>query len=60
VRIRNKHVPAAATVFPPDTNGLVRVVFDEPQRAITPGQGAVIYQDDLVLAGGWIVSSKDN
>jgi tRNA-specific 2-thiouridylase len=60
VRIRNKHVPAAATVFPPDTNGLVRVVFDEPQRAITPGQGAVIYQDDLVLAGGWIVSSKEN
>ncbi|MGA3044626.1 MAG: aminomethyltransferase beta-barrel domain-containing protein, partial [Bryobacteraceae bacterium] len=32
----------------------VEVVFDEPQRAVTPGQGAVFYLGDLVLGGGWI------
>jgi tRNA-uridine 2-sulfurtransferase len=32
----------------------VEVVFDEPQRAVTPGQGAVFYDGDLVLGGGWI------
>ena len=32
----------------------VEVHFDEPQRAVTPGQGAVFYAGDLVLGGGWI------
>jgi tRNA-specific 2-thiouridylase len=53
VRIRNRHVPAPATLTPlPD--GRVEVVFDTPQRAITPGQGAVFYAGDLVAGGGWI------
>jgi len=53
VRIRNRHVPAAATLYPIDA-GRVEVRFDEPQRAITPGQGAVFYAGDLVAGGGWI------
>lgn len=60
VRIRNKHVPAPATVYPldgggsPDQPPSIRVVFDQPQRAVTPGQGAVLYAGELVLGGGWI------
>lgn len=52
VKIRNKHAGAAATLTP--AGGRVEVVFDEPQRAVTPGQGAVFYDGDLVLGGGWI------
>jgi maleylacetoacetate isomerase len=32
----------------------VRIGFDEPQRAVTPGQAAVLYDGELVVAGGWI------
>ena len=52
-RIRNKHLPAYATVYPLDGER-VRVRFDEPQRAVTPGQGSVFYDGELVLGGGWI------
>jgi len=55
VKIRNKHHAAAATLHPGSSNGAhLEVRFDEPQRAVTPGQGAVFYSGDLVLGGGWI------
>jgi tRNA-uridine 2-sulfurtransferase len=54
VKIRNKHVPAPATITPASDPSRVRVRFDEPQRAVTPGQAAVFYDNDLVLGGGWI------
>jgi tRNA-specific 2-thiouridylase len=56
VKIRNKHVAAPATVTALTGEQRVEVVFDEPQRAVTPGQAAVFYQGDLVLGGGWIDS----
>jgi tRNA-uridine 2-sulfurtransferase len=54
VRIRNKHMPAPATVSPTADAMRVEVHFDQPQRAVTPGQGAVLYAGELVLGGGWI------
>jgi tRNA-specific 2-thiouridylase len=54
VKIRNKHVAAAATVSPTADPSRVEVCFDEPQRAVTPGQAAVFYEGDVVLGGGWI------
>ncbi|MBQ9686508.1 MAG: tRNA 2-thiouridine(34) synthase MnmA [Oscillospiraceae bacterium] len=51
VRIRYRHPEQPATLIPlPE--GRVRIAFDEPQRAITPGQAAVFYQEDRVLGGG--------
>ncbi len=58
VKIRHKHTPACATVEPIDATH-VRVVFDEPQRAITSGQGAIFYDNDRVLGGGWIKNAKE-
>jgi tRNA-uridine 2-sulfurtransferase len=54
VKIRNKHAAAPATLHPASTGAHIEVRFDEPQRAVTPGQGAVFYSGDLVLGGGWI------
>lgn len=52
-KIRYKAKPAPATVTPLD-GGRMRIVFDEPLRDITPGQGAVVYDGDLCLGGGII------
>lgn len=52
-KIRYNHPGAAATVTPLE-QGKARVKLHAPARAITPGQAAVFYQDDLVLGGGWM------
>jgi tRNA-specific 2-thiouridylase len=55
VQIRYRSRPAPATIQPLDAEArTVRVSFDEPQRAITPGQAAVFYDSERVLGGGWI------
>jgi tRNA-specific 2-thiouridylase len=54
VKIRNKHAAAPATLHGTEDADRVEVRFDHPQRAITPGQGAVFYAGDIVLGGGWI------
>jgi tRNA-specific 2-thiouridylase len=57
VRVRYRHPPAAATITPIADNR-VRVKFDEPQRAITPGQATVFYRGDEVVGGGWITKAS--
>ena len=52
-KIRSRHEGALASVIPL-TDNQVRVEFDEPQPAITPGQAVVLYDGDVVLGGGWI------
>lgn len=52
VRIRYKHRPAAARITP--TNGGFHVRFHEPQRALAPGQAAVVYDGQRVVGGGTI------
>jgi tRNA-specific 2-thiouridylase len=54
VRVRYRHKEAPATVTPLG-EGRVRVRFDEPQRAVTPGQATVFYRGEEVLGGGWII-----
>lgn len=53
-KIRYRQVEQWATVIPTGAN-TVHIVFDEPQRAITPGQAAVLYDGDIVLGGGTIL-----
>ena len=52
-RARYNQKEQPATVYP-EENGFVRVVFDQPQRAMTPGQAVVLYDGDLVVGGGTI------
>jgi tRNA-specific 2-thiouridylase len=54
VKIRHRHEPAPA-VIDRTGNDEILVTFDEPQRAITPGQAAVFYDGNIVVGGGWIV-----
>ena len=55
-KIRHRH-EAAPALLENAPNGEVRVTFDEPQRAITPGQAVVFYDGDLVVGGGWIAET---
>jgi tRNA-specific 2-thiouridylase len=53
VKIRHRHQPAPAIIESTGPDQIL-VTFDEPQRAITPGQAAVFYDGDVVVGGGWI------
>jgi tRNA-uridine 2-sulfurtransferase len=53
VKIRHRHEGASALIEKTDDDEIL-VTFDEPQRAVTPGQAAVFYDDDVVVGGGWI------
>jgi tRNA-specific 2-thiouridylase len=53
VKIRHRHEGAAALIEKTGDDEIM-VTFDEPQRAVTPGQAAVFYEDEVVVGGGWI------
>jgi tRNA-specific 2-thiouridylase len=53
VKVRYKATPTAATLRPLP-NKRVELLFDEPQRAVTPGQAAVFYDGEVCLGGAWI------
>lgn len=57
VKIRYRQPEQWATATPAD-DGTVRLVFDTPQRAVTPGQAAVLYDGDVVLGGGTILKQS--
>ena len=52
-KARYRHIPQPATVYP-EENGVAKVVFDAPQRAMTPGQTVALYDGDIVVGGGTI------
>jgi tRNA-specific 2-thiouridylase len=56
-KIRHRHEPAPATLRVLG-GGEVEVIFDTPQRAVTPGQAAVFYRGEEVAGGGWIASAR--
>lgn len=52
-KARYRQTEQPATVYP-EADGFARVEFDDPQRALTPGQAVVLYQKDMVIGGGTI------
>jgi len=57
VKIRYRHQEAPATVQPL-AEGRAEVLFETPQRAVTPGQAAVFYDGEVCLGGGWIADPR--
>lgn len=55
-KIRYRHTGAACAVTS-NENGTIRIDFNEPQKAVTPGQAVVIYRGDEVLGGAWITGA---
>lgn len=57
VKIRYKQIETKALIKPINEKK-VQIIFETPQFAVTPGQAAVFYQDEICVGGGWIISAK--
>ena len=55
VEVKTRYSAKQAKAKIKQENKIIKVIFEEPQRAITPGQSAVFYIDDIVLGGGKII-----
>ena len=53
IKIRHRHAGAMAMIEMVESD-TIQATFDEPQRSVTPGQAAVVYDGDVVVGGGWI------
>ena len=53
-KVRYRSKPAKAILYPLET-GKAKIIFEEAQRAVTPGQSLVFYDNDIVLGGGKIL-----
>ena len=61
-KVRYRAEPSPATLYPPDnstaqSSASAKLMFEEPERAVTPGQAVVFYADDLVVGGGTITQA---
>ena len=59
VKIRYSHRGTPATIIPL-ANDRARISLHDPQKAVTPGQAAVLYDGDIVVGGGWICRNPRN
>ena len=57
VQIRHQHTPVSSNITI-NEDGTITVVFSEPQHGVAPGQAVVIYDEDIVLGGGWISEAR--
>ena len=58
VEIKTRYSQKQASAKIVQVQDFIKVEFDEPQRALTPGQSAVFYIDDIVVGGGKIIMQK--
>lgn len=59
VKLRSISTPASAMLIP-DADGRAKIILDEPQYGIAPGQAAVCYDNNRVIGGGWITAAQSS
>jgi tRNA-specific 2-thiouridylase len=57
-KLRSAHLPVPATLYPGTSAGEAELVLAAPAGAVTPGQAAVLYDGERLIAGGWIQRRK--